>query len=257
MRRRPSSSWLLLAAVVFAGGCTGGGSSAGTSTATGTIVVSAAASLRDAFEGIAAEYEAANPGVRVVLNLGASSALREQILEGAPVDVFASANMANMDPLVDEGMIEGAPVIFASNAMVIAVPNGNPGGVTGLPDFARDDLLVGLCQPEVPCGSLARDVLSSSGVVPLVDTEEPNVRALLTKVEAGELDAAITYLTDIASAGGAVEGIAIPDVQNATSLYPIATLARTSLHAEASGFVAFVLSDAGQAILARHGFTPP
>jgi molybdate transport system substrate-binding protein len=220
-------------------------------------LVSAAASLTDAFGEIEVVFEEANPDVDVVLNLGPSSGLREQILEGAPADVFASANTSNMDQLAEAGEVAGEPRVFVTNLLQIAVPAGNPGGVAGLEDFARDDLLIGLCAEDAPCGQFAREALDSAGVTPAIDTNEPDVRALLTKVEAGELDAGITYVTDVISTGGMVEGVDIPDADNVLAEYPIAVLTNASNKAGATAFVDFVLSDEGQAILREYGFASP
>ena len=221
-----------------------------------SVTVFAAASLTDAFGEIADAFEEANPGVEVELNLAGSSALREQILSGAPADVFASANTSNMAEVVDEGLAAD-PEVFALNDLQIVVPAGNPAGVESLDDFADADLLIGLCAAEVPCGDLGRQALAAAGVEARPDTEEPDVRALLTKVAEGELDAGIVYRTDVASAGDDVEGIDIPDDVNVVAEYPIATLTESSAAELAEAFVAFVLSDDGQAILAGYGFGSP
>ena len=223
----------------------------------GEVLVSAAASLTDAFADIETAFEAEHPGVDLVLNLGGSSALREQILEGAPVDVFASANASNMARVVDEGLVEGEPRIFATNRLQIAVPSDNPGRITGLEDLDREDLLVGLCAEAVPCGSFARQALERAGVAAAIDTNEPDVRALLTKIEAGELDAGITYVTDVASTSGSVDGIDIPTAVNIVAEYPIAILEEAPNAGGGAAFVSFVLSDEGRAILASHGFGSP
>lgn len=223
----------------------------------GELLVSTAASLADAFAEIESVFEAANRDVDVVLNLGPSSGLREQILEGAPVDVFASANTSNMNQVVEAGEVAGESRIFASNSLQIAVPAGNPAGVTGLEDFDRDDLLIGLCAEDVPCGDLAREALARAEVTPALDTNEPDVRALLTKIELSELDAGITYVTDVASADGSVEGVEIPDDQNVVAEYPIALMADAPNPGAAVAFVEFVLSEEGQSILATHGFGAP
>lgn len=238
--------------VMAAAGCGGVGSDPG-----GEIRVSAAASLTDAFASIEQAYEDAHPGTDVVLNLAASSSLREQILEGAPVDVFASANLLNMQVVADAGMVVGEPAVFAGNTLQIAVPPGNPGGVSGLADLSREELLVGLCAAGVPCGDFAREALALAGVEAAVDTDEPNVRALLTKVIEGELDAGIVYTTDVAAAGSVVEGIAVPAGHNVAAEYPIAVLAGAPDPVGAEAFVAFVLGAEGRAILAGHGFTLP
>lgn len=222
----------------------------------GEVLVSAAASLTDAFGEIETEFEAANPSIDVLLNVGPSSGLREQILEGAPADVFASANTSNMDQVVEAG--EAAdPQIFVRNLLQIAVPFGNPAGVSGLEDFADEKLLIGLCAEDVPCGNFGRTALDSAGVVPVIDTNEPDVRALLTKIEAGELDAGITYVTDVLSTAGAVEGVDIPEEFNVIADYPIATLVNAPNRDAAAAFVTYVLSDDGQAILNSYGFSSP
>lgn len=223
----------------------------------GVLLVSAAASLTDAFTAIEAAFEVVNPGVDVALNLASSSALRVQILEGAPVDVYASSNTSNMDEVVAAGETAGEPKIFARNQLQIAVPAGNPAGVTGLGDLADESLLIGLCAEGVPCGDFGRRALRNAGVAAAADTNEPDVRALLTKVEAGELDAGIVYVTDVLSTGGAVQGIDIHEDQNVVVDFPIAALARAPNPDGAAAFVAFVVSDPGRAILAEHGFALP
>lgn len=222
----------------------------------GTVTVFAAASLTDAFGELGPAFETANPETRVDLSFGASSALREQILSGAPADVFASANQSNMDQVVEASAAE-APEDFVSNQLQVVVPAGNAAGVTGLADFADGDLLIGLCAEEVPCGQFGREALASAGVTPSIDTNEPDVRSLLTKVEAGELDAGIVYRTDVLSAGDAVEGVDIPAEQNVTATYPIAPLVEAENTEGAEAFVTFVLSDEGHEILASYGFEAP
>jgi molybdate transport system substrate-binding protein len=223
----------------------------------GELLVSAAASLTDAFAEMESAFEDANPDVDVLLNLGSSSALREQILEGAPADVFASANTSNMDQVVEAGEVEGDAEIFVTNSLQIAVPAGNPAEVTGLEDFAREDLLIGLCAEDVPCGDFGRQALENAGVIPSIDTNEPDVRALLTKIEGDELDAGITYVTDVLSASGTVEGVDIPAEVNVVAEYPIATLTGAPNPDTAAAWVEFVLSEEGQAILTSYGFSSP
>lgn len=220
------------------------------------LVVSAASSLTDAFSEIEVAFETAHPRVDVILNIGGSSLLREQILGGAPVDVFASANPEIMDAVGDAGLIRGQARTFALNRLEIAVPEGNPGDVDGLEDFAEDGLLIGLCAPEVPCGEFARKVLATAGVEPSIDTEEPNVRALLLKLQSGELDAGIVYQSDLLS-NDSVEGIAIPDSLNVPTNYVIASLGGPPNGELASEFVAFVLSATGRAIFLDFGFEVP
>jgi molybdate transport system substrate-binding protein len=226
------------------------------STLEGDLRVFAAASLTDAFDEVGAAFEEANPDVSIEFNYGASSSLRVQILAGAPADIFASANTSNMDQVVEAGAATD-PHDFVTNQLEIVVPAGNPGGVTGLDDFANADLLVGLCAEEVPCGEFGREALANAQVTPSVDTNEPDVRALLTKVEAGELDAGIVYVTDVMAAGDAVEGLEIPADVNVTATYPIAALGDAGNAEVAAAFVEFVLSDDGQEILGTYGFDTP
>lgn len=225
--------------------------------ATETLVVSAAASLDEAFTEIAAVFEKQNPGTHVVLNVAGSSTLREQILEGSPVDVFASANIANMDAVAEADGVSGQPEVFALNRLQIAVPAGNPAGIESLADFADEALLIGLCAEGVPCGDFARETLAMAGVEASIDSNEPDVRALLTKIGAGELDGAITYVTDVAAGGDDVEGIDIPDDVNVVARYPIATMSGAANPDAAEAFVELVTSETGQAILRDHGFASP
>jgi molybdate transport system substrate-binding protein len=222
----------------------------------GSITVLAAASLTDAFTELAESFEADHPDTQVELSFGASSALREQILDGAPADVFASANPSNMQAVVDAGLAS-APTTFVTNRLQIAVPPGNPGGVDALDDFANGDLLIGLCAEEVPCGQFGREALANAGVTPSLDTNAPDVRALLTQLESGDLDAGIVYQTDVLAGGDDIEGIDIPDDDNVVAEYPIAALAAAGAAEVADAFVAYVLSPAGAEILASFGFGEP
>lgn len=235
----------------------GGGPDGATDGARAEVLVSAAASLTDAFGDLEAAFERTHPDVDVKLNLAGSSTLRIQILEGAPVDVYAPANEAHMDRVVEADLVEGEPRVFALNRLRVAVPRGNPAGVDELADFADEELLIGLCAPEVPCGGFAREALRRAGVDPAVDTNEPDVRALLTKIAAGELDAGITYATDVTSAGGVVEGIELPEGVDVVARYPVAVLRDAPHPEDARAFVAFLLSEDGRSILRDHGFLLP
>jgi len=220
------------------------------------VLVFAAASLTDAFEAIAPAFEAGTPEFDVQLNLAGSSSLRQQILEGAPADVFVSADSSNMDQVIEAGEATTF-VILATNVLQIAVPIGNPAGVTGLSDLGREELLIGLCAEGVPCGDLGRQALANANTVGAVDTNEPDVRALLAKIEAGELDAGIVYATDVLAATGRVEGVDIPADLNVAATYPIAALSNAPNPAGAAAFVTFATSDEARAILARYGFAFP
>lgn len=223
----------------------------------GDLLVFAAASLTDAFGDLEDEFETMYEGVEVRISTGGSSSLREQIVQGAPADIFASADEATMGQLSDLGEIAGPIEVFATNRMVLAVPADNPAGVVGLADMEREDLLVGLCAEGVPCGVFARQVLADAGLVAAVDTNEPDVRALLTKLDAGELDVGIVYESDLVGSDADVAAIDIDESLNVTARYPIARLASSSNHAVADAFLDLVVSDVGLQILVEHGFTAP
>ena len=236
--------------------------SGGTDTTLGeeTITVFAASSLTDAFTEIGADFEAANPGTTIEFNFGASSDLVESITGGdalGTTDVFASADENNMDKLVDAGNNADEPDVFARNQAEIAVPAGNPGDVTGLEDFENEDLFLGVCTPDVPCGAYAQEIFDNAGVTPSIDTEEAKVTDVVAKVASGELDAGIVYVTDVLANDDDVDGIEIPADVNVDATYPIATVAEGPSPDGADAFVAYVLSDAGQQVLADFGFLPP
>lgn len=216
----------------------------------GSLSVYAAASLRTAFDRIAAEFEAENPGVDILpLVYDGSSTLARQIVEGAPADVFASADEKNMETVEDAGLLAGSAELFAGNTLVIVVPAGNPGRVTSLEDLADADLSIVLCAPEVPCGAASATLLSNAGVVARPVSVEQNVTAVLTKVAAGEADAGLVYRTDVV--GREDVAAIVPDgAEDVVNRYPIAALAGAADPDAAAAFVAFVLGPRGQAILA-------
>ena len=246
------------AASAFALAACGGDGAAATGSpgpgeVSGTITVFAAASLTEAFGQIGQDFEAANPGTTVTVNLGASSALAQQIVAGAPADVFAAASPATMQVVTDAG----DPEVFVRNRLEIAVPSDNPGGVTGLADFADPDLTIALCAEQVPCGAAAAKVFEATGITAMPDTLEQDVKAALAKVLLGEVDAALVYRTDVLTAGDDVLGIAFPAADQAVNDYPVATLDDAPNASGAAAFVAYVLSDAGQRVLADAGFDSP
>ncbi|MBW3638952.1 MAG: molybdate ABC transporter substrate-binding protein [Actinobacteria bacterium] len=222
----------------------------------GTVNVFAAASLTDAFRQIADEVERANPGLSVAVNVGASSALSQQIVSGAPADVFAAASPAAMATVIDAGEAT-APQVFARNHLEIAVPADNPGRVDGLADFADPDRTFALCAAEVPCGAAAAAIFTAAGIRAAPDTLEQDVRAALSKVVLGEVDAALVYRTDVLAAGSKVRGIGFPEAEQAPSDYLLATLTSAPNAAGAEVFGAYVLSSEGQRILAKAGFELP
>jgi len=213
--------------------------------------------LTEAFGAIGKQFEKRYTGTDVTFNFDASSALVLQIQGGAPVDVFASADEANMDKLVSGGQVAVKPVDIAQNKLEIAVKPGNPEKVGTLADLA-DVGVVALCAPEVPCGKYADAALADAGVTipPYKITRGPNARATLTAVSAGDADAAIVYVTDVKAAGKSVTGARIPNAQNQTAIYPIAPLAGAANPATAKAFAKYVASPAGEKILRKFGFLP-
>lgn len=242
-------------AVVVVAALAGCGSAAGDGD-DATLTVFAAASLREAFEPVAADFEAAHPGVDVRVSYAGSSSLAAQVREGAPADVLASANRPVMDALAADGLVT-EPRDFATNTLEIAVPPGNPAGVTTLADLADPALDVVVCAPAVPCGSATTAVEAAAGVELSPVSEEQSVTDVLAKVVAGEADAGLVYVTDVAAAGGDVEGVAFDESASAVNTYPIAAVAGSPHAALADELVAAVLGDAGQATLASYGFGAP
>jgi molybdate transport system substrate-binding protein len=222
-----------------------------------TITVYAAASLTDTFTAIGQEFETANPGVRVRFNFGGSSNLVAQIQQGAPADVFASANPENMTAATADDLTATAPVDFATNTLQIATPPDNPAGITTLADLARNDVTVVLCAPAVPCGAAAVQIEQTSGVAIDPVSEEQSVTDVLNKVITGEADAGLVYVTDVDSAGDSVLGIEFPETSSVVNRYPIAPLAGSDHAATAQAFADFVAGPAGQRILQAAGFGAP
>jgi molybdate transport system substrate-binding protein len=250
-RSRARLAAALAAALVLAG-CGGGQRSGGSGPA--ELKVFAAASLTAAFGDLGRRFTAANGGTRVVFNFAGSQALATQIRQGAPADVFASADLASMDRVKD---LVGTPRSFAGNRLQIVVEQGNPRDVEGLRDLASGDLKVVLAAPQVPAGRYAAEVLAKAGVEVRPVSEEDNVKAVVTKVSLGEADAGIVYVTDVTAGGDRVEGVAIPEDQNLVAAYPIATVKGRGSAGQAQAFMDLVLSAEGRRVLGAHGFLPP
>ena len=233
-----------------------GGSASAASTAeplTGELVVFAAASLQDAFTALGEQLEQQNPALTVTFSFGGSSTLATQLVSGAPADVFAAASTSTM---ADAAEVTDEPHLFARNTLEIAVPAGNPAGITGLADLADPDRTIALCAVEVPCGAAAEKAFAAAGLTPAPDTYEKDVTATLTKVQLGEVDAALVYRTDVIGAGDSVAGIDFPEAAETVNDYPVAVLADAPNPAAARAFLALVLSPAGQDVLADAGFAP-
>lgn len=251
---------LAAAASAALGGCGSSSGSGAASTAGGgvhgTIRVFAAASLTESFGALGKEFERQHPGTRVEFSFGASSDLATQIDNGAPADVFASASPTNMDQVARAGYAEH-PRDFASNTMEVAVPPADPAHVHRLADLARPGVKVAVCQPQVPCGAVAQEVFHNAGIVVHPVTEEVDVKSVLTKVVAGEVDAGVVYVTDVRAAGRQVTGVPVPPDVNATTRYPITVVHGSGNPATARAFEQLVLSPQGQRTLAKAGFGRP
>lgn len=259
--RRPLVTGLLAGVLLLAAAC-GNGSSAtrgsgDTRKVTGSITVFAAASLTETFTALGKEFEKAHPGTKVGFNFGASSTLARQVTEGAPGDVFAAASGTTMDTVTKAGDAAGTPAVFARNRLEIAVPAANPGHVRGLADFARPELRIAVCAPQVPCGAAAAKAFAAAGTTPKPDTLEQDVKATLAKVVSGEVDAALVYRTDVRAAGAAVRGLDFPEAAKAVNDYPIVVLRGSRNAATAAAFRDFVLSPAGRSALVAAGFDAP
>jgi len=231
-------------------------SSRSSSAATGAITVVAASSLKESFSAIGAAFEAANPGTKVTFNFGASSTLATQITQKAPADVFASASQKTMDTVTSAGAATG-DTEFAVNTMEIATPAMPTVPVTSLADLAKPGVKVVICQKDVPCGAAAQKLFTQNNLTVTPVSQEVDVKAVLSKVVLGEADAGIVYVTDVKAAGAKVAGVVIPKDQNVTTTYPIAPIASSTNAVTAKAFVDFVLSPAGQTVLAAAGFTSP
>ncbi|GAA3912361.1 molybdate ABC transporter substrate-binding protein [Microbacterium invictum] len=262
--RRALPFTALLAAVVLTAGCASTPAApAATDPAppaaeelTGEVTVFAAASLTASFDDLAAAFTAEHPAVQIVPSYDGSSTLATQIIEGAPVDVFASADEANMQKVVDAGLAAD-PQLFATNTLTIVVPAGNPAGITGIEDFADESLTIVLCAPEVPCGAASEKVFAAAGVTASVDSFEQNVTAVLTKVATGEADAGLVYVTDAAIGAGDVDTVKTTGADAVVNRYPLVVLDSAPNADAAAAFAEFVVGEAGQTVLAEYGFGAP
>ena len=254
LRSRARLAAVLAAVALALAGCGGDEPSGGSSAAPGELKVFAAASLTAAFTELGERFTAASGGTEVTFNFAGSQALATQIQQGAPADVFASADTTNMDKVRD---LVGTHQPFASNLLAIVVEKGNPRGVRTLGDLASSDLKVVLAAEEVPAGRYAKQVLDRAGVRVQPVSQEDNVKAVVTKVSLGEADAGIVYVTDVTAGGDKVEGVDIPEDQNVVATYPIATVKASRAQDPAQAFVDLVLSAEGQRVLEEHGFLPP
>jgi molybdate transport system substrate-binding protein len=255
MRNRFS---LLMIAAAFLGAC---GSSCGAtatspSSLSGSISVFAAASLTASFNALGASFQTANPSVTVKFNYAGSPTLVTQIEQGAPADVFASADTTNMDNLTRDGFTVGTSSIFAHNQLEIVVAPGNPKGITGLADLAKPGVIYITEAPTVPAGKYSLQALGLAGVKVTPKSLETSVTAVISKIELGEADAGIVYSTDVSAAGSKVSGVRIPIDNNVIATYPIGVVKGTTNLTVAKAFIAYVLSAKSQSTLESFGFLP-
>ncbi|MFJ8914093.1 molybdate ABC transporter substrate-binding protein [Amycolatopsis sp. NPDC102389] len=244
----------LLALALAATAC---GSEAAPQEGARTLTVFAAASLTESFGALGKRFEAQNSGVTVKFSFEGSSALVQKLTQGAKADVFASADKANMDKATKGEVIDGQPSVFATNRLAIAVGKGNPKGIKGLADLAKDGLTVVVCAPQVPCGSAAKKVQRSSGVTLKPASEEQDVKSVLAKVQSGDADAGLVYVTDATSAAAKVDKVDFPEAAGAINDYPIAVV-KDAPQAQLAGlFRDFVLGEEGKKELAKVGFGTP
>ncbi len=232
-------------------------SASASATTSTTLTVFAAASLQKTFTALGTEFEASHPGTKVTFNFAGSSDLVTQLQQGAPADVFASADTKNMDKATADKLAEGTPVNFASNTLEIAVPTGNPGKVTSFKDLTNPALKVVVCAAQVPCGSAAQKIETATGLTIKPVSEESSVTNVLNKVQTGEADAGLVYVTDVKGAAGKVDGVTFPQSSEAVNYYPIVPLASSKNAALAKEFTQLVTGAQGQKVLAAAGFGKP
>lgn len=254
------------AALLATGGCAAADESPGAdpsgpagagSAPTGPVTVLAAASLTESFTKLETLYEQRNPSSEVTMSFGGSSGLAQQVLSGAPADVFAAASPVTMQTVTDAGAAAGPPVTFARNQLVITVPEGNPQRLTTLAALAGSGVKVALCAEQVPCGAAARQALAAAGVRLTPVTQEQDVKAALAKVKLGEVDAALVYRTDAKATAAEVDAVEFPESAGAVNDYPIVALKDAPNPAGAAAFLAFVRTPEAQQVLTDAGFQQP
>ncbi len=237
--------------------CGSGDNSSSSSADSTTLTVYAASSLTSAFTQIGKDFESSHSGVTVKFSFAGSSDLVAQIQQGAPADVFASADTANMDKAASDNLVEGTPVNFASNTLEIAVPPDNPAAISSFADLAKPDVKLVICAAEVPCGAAAQQVAKVAHETLSPVSEEQSVTDVLGKVESGEADAGLVYVTDVLAAGDKVTGVTFPESTQVVNTYPIATLSGSQSQDIAKEFVDQVAGADGQKVLSDFGFAKP
>lgn len=249
---RLAAATMVLAAALS--GCAGATSTSGDG---GTLTVLAASSLTESFDQLAATFEKQHPGVDVRLTYDSSATLAQQVVEGAPADVLATADTQTMRTAVDGKAISGRPRAFASNRLVLVVPADNPARITGIADVARPGVTFVMCDESAPCGALGKEVLALNHVRAKPSSLEPDVKSVLTKVTLDEADAGLVYTTDAAAAGAKVRSFPIPNTSEAVNSYLVAPVAQSRSPDLARAWVDLVTSSEGQQVLRSHGFGQP
>lgn len=222
----------------------------------GELVVFAAASLKESFDEIVTLMAEEYPDLTITMQYGASGQLATQIQQGAPADVFASADPVSMEQLTTSGEIADSSD-FARNQLTIVVPKDNPGGVESLQDLTNPDLTIVTCAEAAACGKITATLEADTGLTIATDSQEPDVKSVLQKVVLGEADAGLVYVTDVSSAGDAVKGVDLPEAEPLSNTYPIGPVEAAANPDAAAAFIDFVLSPAGQQVLADRGFLAP
>ncbi len=246
----------LVAALVLAALGSGVPAGATKEKLSGPVTVFAASSLKESFTAIQKDFNKKYPDVTVTFDFDASSNLAAQIQQGAPADVFASADEANLQKTIDSGDAVPPPVVFAKNRLEIAVERGNPKKIKGLADLAKSGLVVVLCADEAPCGKYAARAFANAGVSVSPASKEENAKATLSKVALGEADASVVYVTDVKAAKNTVSGVRIPDAQNVIATYPTAELTRSKT-AAAKAWIVFLATKSARTTLRKFGFVLP
>jgi molybdate transport system substrate-binding protein len=245
-------------AALLLAGCGGGGAATAMKAPEARkLTVLAAASLKDTFTELGKRFETDNPGVTVSFNFAGSSDLAQQIVNGAPADLFAAASDATMKTVTDANLTAAAPKVFATNVLQIAVGKGNPKGVKAFADLAKPDLKVVVCAPQVPCGAAEQKVEKAAGVTLRPVSQESDVKSVLSKVASGDADAGLVYVTDVASSKGAVDGVNFPEPAQAKTNYPIAVVKNAKQADLAGAFITLVNSEIGRKALGAVGFGTP
>jgi molybdate transport system substrate-binding protein len=253
---------VLASAALLLAGCSTAATSAPSPTATkdplkGTVTVLAAASLTEVYGELATQFEKLHPNVTITQSFGGSSALATQITQGAPADIFASANEATMKTVTDAGLTAETPIVYATNVLTLIVPPTNPAKVKTIADLANPAVKVALCDKTVPCGSAAITLLAAENLKVTPVTLEQDVKSVLTKVELDEVDAGLVYVTDAQTAGSKVKQIPVADAANVVNRYPIAVLKNSTNPDAAKAFEQYILSSKGLLALKEAGFGTP